>query len=349
MKRIISMICVFVLALSVNVMPVNTQAAVAKAAYITVEKLTIGQGFIVEPTKVEIKDGDTVKTVFEKVMKANNLSFKLSQYGYYLSSILNVDTHQVDIPKTLSSMEDYNSQWGNFTAPSNDNNTGNADDDLDEKDYSEMSGWMYFVNNKLSNEAADTVLVNNQDVIRFQFSLYGYGADLGASFGDDVITPAKLANKDALIKKIADVKDTKDFTTIAAAKKILSDGMAVLEKYDATDAEVKTALSAIEKYETPTPKVSVGNATIKKIKNIKGKRAKITVKKVSGATGYIFKYSNKKSFKKYTIKDTKKLTIKTKKFKKKQTCYAKVVAYLDVSGSKVFGNWSKVKKVKIKK
>ena len=43
-----------------------------------------------------------------------------------------------------------------------------------------------------------------------------------------------------------------------------------------------------------------------------------------------------------TKKTTKKLTIKTKKFKKKQKCYAKVQAYKTVNGVKHFGKWSKV-------
>ena len=68
-----------------------------------------------------------------------------------------------------------------------------------------------------------------------------------------------------------------------------------------------------------------------------------------GATGYVFKYSKYKNFKKATRKETTKTFIKTKKFKKKQTCYAKVQAYKVVGEEKHFGAWSKVKKVKIKK
>ena len=234
-------------------------------------------------------------------------------------------------------------------APSNEKNDGNPNlPDLGEFAYNSTSGWWIEVNNKNPNEGESSVKVNDGDVIRLQFSVFAYGADLGLAWEGSPVPNQKLANKDALIKKLADVKDNKDFSTIAAAKKAYEDGVKALENYDATDAEVKAAVSTIEKYENPEP-VTVGKAAIKKIKNIKGKKAKITVKKVKGATGYIFKYSKKKNFKGAKTKDTKKLTIKTKKFKKKQTCYAKVQAYAVVNGTKHFGKWSKVKKVKIKK
>ena len=54
MKKFISMICAIALALTLVFAPVNANAATAKSVYFTVEKLTIGQGLLVQPTKVEI-------------------------------------------------------------------------------------------------------------------------------------------------------------------------------------------------------------------------------------------------------------------------------------------------------
>ena len=355
MKKIISMITAIALALTLVFVPVNAQAATAKSAYITVEKLTIGQGLLVQPTKAEIKDGDTLQTVFEKVMKdAGYETVVDTQYGYYLTGIKNADSGKIDIPKKISDMPDYVSsyEWEGqtfsttYVAPSNENNDGTLRaPDLNQYAYNGMSGWMFMVNNKGAAEGADKLLVNDGDVIRLHFSVFGWGDDVGIGFSDSNL---KLANKDELVKKIANVKDDQTFMSIAAAKKAYEDGVKVLEKYDATDAEVATAVSAIAKYEKPA-EVKVARASIKSIKNIKGKKAKITVKKVTGATGYVFKYSKYKSFKKASKKTTTKLTIKTKKFKKKQKCYAKVQAYKKVNGIKHFGKWSKVKKVKIKK
>ncbi len=363
MKRILSIVCAIALALSLVVMPVNTQAATAKAkyAYFTVEKISIGQGLLVKPMKVELSDKDTVANVFVKAMKANKIEFEAGDLSdiskFYLTNIKKADTGKINIPAAISKMPQYDYDWGGgysgtYYAPSNEKNDGNtAAPDLGAYAYNAMAGWMFGLNNAALDSGAGSVLAKEGDVIRTKFSVFAYGADVGLGYegAGSTYPNTKLANKDALIKKLADVKDDKEYMSIAAAKKAYDEGLKVLEKYGATDTEIKAAVSAIEKYQNPSKKVELAKAEIKSIKNVKGKKAKITVKKVKNATGYAFKYANNKKFKKAKTTTTKNTTIKTKKFKKKQTCYAKVRAYALVSGQKVYGKWSKVKKVKIKK
>lgn len=89
-----------------------------------------------------------------------------------------------------------------------------------------------------------------------------------------------------------------------------------------------------------------------KAKNVKKKKVKLTWKKVSGAKGYQVQYSMKKKFpsKKTKKKTTTKRTLMIKKLKKKKIYYFRVRAYKKkASGSKVYGKWSKVVKVKIRK
>ena len=355
MKRIISLVIAFVLALSVNVMPANTQAAATKSVYFTVEKLTIGQGLFVQPTKVEIQDGETLQTAFEKLMKQTNNEFTADKtYGFYLTGIKNADTGKIDIPKEIASMPDYVSsyEWEGQTysttykAPSNEKNDGNALlPDLNAYAYNQMAGWMFMINNKGAAEGADKTVVNDGDVIRLHFSVFGWGDDVGIGFSDSNM---KLANKDALIKNVADVQNDKDAMKIAAAKKAVDNGIKVLEDYTASDAVVSEASAQLGTYLSKS-EIKVPQAKIKSIKNVKTRRAKITVKKIKDATGYVYKYSKYKSLKKAKKKTTKAISIKTKKFKKKQTCYAKVKAYKTVNGVKHFGKWSKLKKVKIRK
>lgn len=95
-------------------------------------------------------------------------------------------------------------------------------------------------------------------------------------------------------------------------------------------------------------KVTVGKAKIKKVKRVKKTKAKITLKSVKGATGYVVKYSIKKGFgKKTTItKKVKKVTFILKKLKAKKKYYIKARAYKVVDKKAYYGKWSARKIIK---
>ncbi len=87
------------------------------------------------------------------------------------------------------------------------------------------------------------------------------------------------------------------------------------------------------------------------LKNQKGKKLKISYKKVSGATGYEIQYSTSKKFAKSKTKTvkTKKTSYTVKKRKKGKTYYVRVRAYKTANGSTVRGSYCAVKRIKIKK
>lgn len=116
-----------------------------------------------------------------------------------------------------------------------------------------------------------------------------------------------------------------------------------------TSKEITPTTTEVPTTKAQTKEPSLKKVTIKSAKNIKKSKAKIKIKKVSKATGYQYKYSVKKNFKKYVVKNTKKTSFITKKLKKGKTYYVKVRAYVKVNGTKYYGSWSSVKKVKIKK
>lgn len=92
--------------------------------------------------------------------------------------------------------------------------------------------------------------------------------------------------------------------------------------------------------------------TISSVKNSGTKKMTIKLKKkVSGAKGYEVMYATNKKFTQNVKKTTLTGTSKTiKSLKKGKTYYVKVRAYkLDSANSKVYGSFSKVKKVTIKK
>ncbi len=89
---------------------------------------------------------------------------------------------------------------------------------------------------------------------------------------------------------------------------------------------------------------------LSKVKNVKGKKVKLIWNKVKGVNGYEIQYAlnrkftkNKKSIFSTGVKKT------TKKLKKKKTYYFRIRAYKNTKNGKVYGSWSTVKKVKIKK
>lgn len=100
-----------------------------------------------------------------------------------------------------------------------------------------------------------------------------------------------------------------------------------------------------------TESIRIGKATIKNAKNLKGKKVKLSWKKILKVNGYNVRYAlSKKKLKKAKIKTVKKNTPKyiIKKLKKKKY-YVQVRGYSIVDGRKCYGEWSKVKKVTVKK
>lgn len=93
-------------------------------------------------------------------------------------------------------------------------------------------------------------------------------------------------------------------------------------------------------------------ATLKKVISPKKKTLKATWKRDSKATGYQVVIATDKKFKKNkktaTIAKNKTVSKTFKKLKSKKTYYAKVRAYKKSGSKKVYGAYSKVKKVKVK-
>lgn len=125
-----------------------------------------------------------------------------------------------------------------------------------------------------------------------------------------------------------------------------------------TAAKKETATTA-----APVIRISVKKAAIQKIKALKKAFTINILKNKDQVTGYQISYSYKKNFKGQKVKDLKKfkykkIKVKRKKYtitsykvkglKRKKTVYVRVRAYKQVGKTKVYGKWSRVKKVKIK-
>lgn len=110
--------------------------------------------------------------------------------------------------------------------------------------------------------------------------------------------------------------------------------------------EATTLYARWEQVEKP------GKVTALKIQSPKSGQIKVSYKEVSNAKGYEIVYTTDKKFPSAkTVRTTVAPTVKTfKNLKKEKTYYVKVRAYqMDSAGNKIFGAYSTIKKIKVKK
>lgn len=156
----------------------------------------------------------------------------------YVSGIKDIDKGYLDIPSVITENG----------GPTNDENDGNDDEYLGEFDYDSMSGWMITVNDFMINVGCAGWYFENEDqkalcpsdlgntyVVRWQFTLHGYGADLGVDTGWGMPAYFEGAKKAALYAAYADCTD--------AAKK--AQVMSVMENLTATQDEVDAAVAVL--------------------------------------------------------------------------------------------------------
>ena len=143
---------------------------------------------------------------------------------------------------------------------------------------------------------------------------------------------------------------------IVEAKK--EEAKEVIKTVEVKTVEVKTVEVKKVEVKTVEGKTVVVKAPkqvkIKSVKNKKKKALTVKWKKIKDASGYEVCIARNKKFTKAkkvkTIKNVNKASLKIKKLKKNKTYFVKVRAYtFDPSGNKVYGDWSEVEKIKIKK
>lgn len=98
-----------------------------------------------------------------------------------------------------------------------------------------------------------------------------------------------------------------------------------------------------------TAKIVVKASKINSVKNYKGKKAKVTVKKTSSIIGYQIQYSTNKNFKSAKHVNTRKTSKYLTKLAKNKKYYVRVRTYKTVDGKLYFSSWSGAKTVTIKK
>lgn len=120
-------------------------------------------------------------------------------------------------------------------------------------------------------------------------------------------------------------------------------------------ATITITATATSQYNSATKKITI-TVKPKKVTGLKAKKGKkrmtVSWKRDKKATGYQITYAHNKKFKKgkknITISKNKTVKRTIKKLKARKTYYVKVRAYKKVGKTKIYGAYSKVKKVKIR-
>ena len=219
-KRILSLLLTLVMI--VGLLPT---VALAKnddfTVTISMEGLTLGQGYYLEPrtytldqinklvkgepwAKTFTADDLTADVVTIAMLNDANREYTNTgtvQSDFYLSRVSGIPAYSAaanSIPQIIL-------KKSGKTAEALTADPVQKEGWLGERDYNSMSGWMFTARNSMPNVGCAEFKVQSGDVIRWQFSLYGYGADLGYdnNWGAEADPYFTAANKDELCRKYA--------------------------------------------------------------------------------------------------------------------------------------------------
>lgn len=208
---------------------------------LTVEKFTLGKGYTIEPTLIKVPKGTRVsKIVTDRLGQGNYENTGTIDSSFYLAQIKDGDPGTGEIPDCPQYIKAAIAAKGG---------TLDAQDDgwLGEFDFYNMSGWMISVNNKFINTSASDALVDEGTVMRWQFTVYGYGADLAEPQDWSSAEPLVVAaNKDALTWRVAEINAMSDKASVLSYgenQKKYDDALALLKNIESKQTDVDAALA----------------------------------------------------------------------------------------------------------
>ncbi|MBR2832529.1 MAG: DUF4430 domain-containing protein, partial [Oscillospiraceae bacterium] len=205
---------------------------------VTVEKFTVDGEYIIEPVLVTVP--------------------KYTQASVVVTDLLKEQFPELNggVPYTLTGTETDNFYLSGVYYYGADG----SEEYLPEKatingEYYPDSGWLYCVNGEFPGFGASGYALANGDVMRWQFTCVGLGADVGDAYDGEAV---QVADKDALIWKIAEINaagEQDEYPTYA-------DAMAVLKDIPASQEAVDAALAALVKAEPAGPAAQIVSASL---------------------------------------------------------------------------------------
>ena len=254
---------------------------------ISMDANALGLGYILEPTLVTVDKGTPVSVVITDLLTAQakeeygitepgrtskadaeNLSTLYPwvsdgapRGGFYLAQVYYPNQTGYSFPATIQ-----NYITGNNLALNDSHKNGKY---LGEFDYLDTSGWVYSVGNKTQGNAefpgvgASGWGLSDGEVVRWQFTVVGYGADLGAdntAWGTDNIVT--VGDKSALTWKVAEINSE---GTASSYGNAYASAVTVLTDAEATQAAVDNALAALNAVDDAAAQAAADAAAAKAV------------------------------------------------------------------------------------
>lgn len=241
---------------TINYTPVAAGETIGQAV-VTVEAFTLGGGYIIEPTYVDIYEGDSTANALVNLLTERGFTYSNTgsiASGFYLSEILGSQLAKIDVTgdSIPDGLKEVLAKKGITVSERTNSNR------LGEFDYTSYSGWMYCQNNVFPNVGFSGNYLADGDVVRVQFTVGGYGADIGGGYAMGGVSTDyyPVANKDALTSRIAqinaEIKKNANYLKDNGLQTAYDNAMTVLEDLLSSQADVDAALAALSK--TPDPK-----------------------------------------------------------------------------------------------
>ena len=234
----------FVMVIGVMTVTVNANAEKTPLGHVvvSVEKFSIGQGYMAEPMIVPFYEDTNGAGLLMQVLEANGLEASYTgkiESGFYLSSIKDTNGDRTAIfNNTIKKvMED------DGVTPDNPRES----DNLGEFDYTFASGWLYTIDNVRAGYGLSDLTPQNGltdgSVLRLQFSAYGFGADLGidnGGYGEYL----PVVDRDELTALIAQTKD--NWEVLSANQQVMAAYEKAVEVISNTENDSNVTQKAAE-------------------------------------------------------------------------------------------------------
>ena len=238
----------------------NRHTVQADTITLSVERFSLGGGFIHEPETVNFMPGENYATIIPRALKSWGLEPDATggSENYYLAGVKGIkDCGTGNIPEVVRNLlqkKQYPVEASRHT---------NA---MYEKDYTSGSGWMYTVNNVMVDVGMSGKYAKDGDVVRLMFTL-ALGTDLMGI--DQYATPPQTyyttADKSALLKLMAEANANRTlWGRVDGFIAAYTDAVSVMAQMNAGQNDVADAVRALTEVKENLPKDPLKGVTLKK-------------------------------------------------------------------------------------